>query len=311
MEARQHKSTFGWEGDEELGELLIREILCGIKTATAGPKDLYSPQELANLHAQKGERITVLDKHGNARTTIQMLDVFETTFGSPDERLIAGEGFTSVEDFQNSHIKAYADLISAGKLSLDPDTVLVGELFTLDPNVTLQPFEPHEYPELIHLLLSNSWPFHGPQSLSSEMIHERVTNGFYVGPDTKSFWVIVDRDRHGFIRLFDLGEEESDENPLFDVRLAEAVRGLGVGRAAVAQLVQHVFINYPAKIRIEATTRHDNRAMRRVLEHCGFVKEGHFRDAWPTAEGRTDCVSYAVLRRDWESGATIKVDFRN
>lgn len=44
--------------------------------------------------------------------------------------------------------------------------------------------------------------------------------------------------------------------------------------------------------------------MRRVLRRCGYVKEAHYRDGWPGAEGEVhDAVGYAVLRTDWSTGA--------
>ncbi|WP_258024275.1 hypothetical protein [Streptomyces bambusae] len=43
--------------------------------------------------------------------------------------------------------------------------------------------------------------------------------------------------------------------------------------------------------------------MRRTFRRCGYVKEAHYRDAWPGADGTVhDAVGYAVLRRDWLSG---------
>lgn len=35
------------------------------------------------------------------------------------------------------------------------------------------------------------------------------------------------------------------------------------------------------------------------------MKEAHYRDAWPGADGAVyDAAGYAILRRDWESGTT-------
>jgi hypothetical protein len=45
--------------------------------------------------------------------------------------------------------------------------------------------------------------------------------------------------------------------------------------------------------------------MRKVLRHCGYVKESHYRQAWSGSEGQNyDAVGYAILRSDWESGRT-------
>lgn len=64
--------------------------------------------------------------------------------------------------------------------------------------------------------------------------------------------------------------------------------------------------------RIEATTGQDNAAMRRVFRHCGYVKEAHYRRAWPDASGnRHDSVGYAIIRRDWRTGETTVPDFHD
>ncbi len=48
--------------------------------------------------------------------------------------------------------------------------------------------------------------------------------------------------------------------------------------------------------------------MRRVLKRCGYVKEAHYRDAWPGVGGeRYDSVGYAILRKDWAAGTTTSV----
>ncbi len=62
--------------------------------------------------------------------------------------------------------------------------------------------------------------------------------------------------------------------------------------------------------RIEATTRQDNFAMRRVLVKCGFVKEAHYRQEWPSDSGkRYDSIGYGILRSDWEKGVTTPVNW--
>jgi RimJ/RimL family protein N-acetyltransferase len=49
-------------------------------------------------------------------------------------------------------------------------------------------------------------------------------------------------------------------------------------------------------------TRHDNVAMRRVFEKCGFLKEAHHRRAWRVAGAEpVDAVGYAILRDEAEA----------
>jgi hypothetical protein len=51
--------------------------------------------------------------------------------------------------------------------------------------------------------------------------------------------------------------------------------------------------------------------MRRALLASGFVKEAHYRRAWPSDCGRHDSIGYAILRTDWESGTTTSVKWED
>lgn len=43
--------------------------------------------------------------------------------------------------------------------------------------------------------------------------------------------------------------------------------------------------------------------MRRTFRTCGYVKEAHYRQAWPGPAGTAyDAVGYAILRSDWQAG---------
>jgi RimJ/RimL family protein N-acetyltransferase len=75
--------------------------------------------------------------------------------------------------------------------------------------------------------------------------------------------------------------------------------------AAVRWLSGEVFGGWPGVNRIEAQTRRDNRAMRVVLRCCGYVKEAHYRRAWPAEDGVVlGGIGYALLRDDWERWTT-------
>lgn len=61
----------------------------------------------------------------------------------------------------------------------------------------------------------------------------------------------------------------------------------------------------PPVNRFEGQTREDNIAMRKIFLRCGFLKEAHYREAWPVLAGAAlASVAYAILRRDWETGTT-------
>lgn len=121
-----------------------------------------------------------------------------------------------------------------------------------------------------------------------------------LGPSdqVRAFWIKENQSLAGIVRVFDL--EDADEGSvLFDLRIAEECRGRGIGRAAVAQLVEMLFAEYPSLHRIEATTRFDNHAMRRVLESNQFVLEGQLRETWRSEDGtRHDTALYGRLRSD-------------
>jgi RimJ/RimL family protein N-acetyltransferase len=66
--------------------------------------------------------------------------------------------------------------------------------------------------------------------------------------------------------------------------------------------VDHLFTSYPDAHRIEANTRGDNAAMRRVLSAAGFTHEGTLRLAWRSEEGQWfDAMIYGMLRTEWTS----------
>ncbi|WP_423802950.1 hypothetical protein [Paenibacillus dendrobii] len=128
MKENGFRMVFGWEGDNELGEMLIGQILRGEKTATCAPKEEYSEEELHATYEPVGQIVTVYDKQGTARCNVRLIEVFETTFGNPDLRLVQGEGNgNNIGQFQDDHRLAWKDL----EIILKDDTVLIVELFEL------------------------------------------------------------------------------------------------------------------------------------------------------------------------------------
>ncbi|MGN6606267.1 MAG: GNAT family N-acetyltransferase [Jatrophihabitans sp.] len=147
---------------------------------------------------------------------------------------------------------------------------------------------------LIAFLTGEPWPFHGVAEPSADDLRAAFAAGRWGGEDVRTFWIVDGGARAGVLRLFDLG----DPTPLFDLRLRAAARGRGLGTAAVRFATGWVFTHTSAH-RLEATTRHDNRAMRAVLERCGFTHEATYRQGWPTPDGWVDGVGYAILRDEW------------
>lgn len=152
---------------------------------------------------------------------------------------------------------------------------------------------------LVDFMTASEWPFHGGRTEVARAVAARVEAGHYDADGSRTFWIARAGHPVGLIRLFDLG----DDTPMFDLRIAFDHRGQGLGRAALAWLTEYVFTEFPDVVRIEGTTRQDNVAMRRVFRACGYVKEAHYRSAWPDEHGqRRDAVGYAVIRTDWVNG---------
>lgn len=169
----------------------------------------------------------------------------------------------------------------------------------------IDPGDPRDREDLIAFLTANDFPFHVRTRMTREQVEEGVTSGSYRSDDNDSYWIELDASpRVGFLRFQDL----SDGGPTFDLRLATAWRGKGLASSIVDAAADHVFTTMPEVIRFEAQTREDNVAMRRALLRCGWVKEAHYREAWPVERGPAlASVAYAIIRRDWESGETTPV----
>ncbi|MFC7581276.1 GNAT family N-acetyltransferase [Schaalia naturae] len=157
----------------------------------------------------------------------------------------------------------------------------------------------------------NRFPFDAEPALSEEQIRALIDSGGFDAPGTRAFWLVDsarrDADRQiGIATVSDWGAA----SPSFDMRLDGRARGRGLGAAALREIVRLVFTAMPEARRLQGSTREDNIAMRQTFVRCGFVKEAHLREFWPLPNGTPRAgVVYAILRRDWESGAMTPVRF--
>lgn len=178
--------------------------------------------------------------------------------------------------------------------------------------IKISEFESSKKDRLLEFLSTGYWPFHSTPKISKEKLEKQFSDGYFNGEGKRTFLILEsDQEIIGVMRLFDLGSgSEDDETPLFDIKIKEEFRGKGIGKHALKWLTDLVFTEYPNKQRFEATTRIDNNAMRKVFEHCGFVKEAHYRLAWPDENGNMyDCTGYAILRQDWQNETKTPVEF--
>jgi len=162
--------------------------------------------------------------------------------------------------------------------------------------LSLTPLQPGDVTRLSKFLAGSEWPFHFERSVDDTWVRARIESGHFFGAEARSFWILGEAEEPlAFTRVFDL----SDVTPLLDLRVAQAVRGRGVGTQALRSLTSWLFSEYPATGRLGGYTRHDNLAMRRVFEKCGFQQEAHHRRAWRVdGSDPVDCVGYAILRSE-------------
>jgi RimJ/RimL family protein N-acetyltransferase len=179
-------------------------------------------------------------------------------------------------------------------------------------DISYRRFVPAEAAMLAEFLTTEDWPYHGTGAPDAAQIRQQAAAGLYDNDRTRTFWIVTGTGtgtgtgthaeaeaEAGLIRLLDLG----DDTPLFDLRIRAAYRGAGLGTRALRWLTGYLFTEFPGILRIEGTTRQDNHAMRRTFRTCGYVKEAHYRQAWPAPDGTVyDAVGYAILRSDWQAG---------
>ncbi len=166
--------------------------------------------------------------------------------------------------------------------------------------MTIRPFISEDIPALHHLLTSNRWEYFLHPVIDERELQAR--NEEYFASMTTQTLVYIDSagDLKGFIRFFEIKNSDA-ESPLFIVNVDESARGNGVGTELVVQGVRYIFDTYDKIRRVEATTRVDNKAMRRVFESAGFRHEATYREVWRIKEGKyVDSLGYAILREELE-----------
>jgi RimJ/RimL family protein N-acetyltransferase len=100
----------------------------------------------------------------------------------------------------------------------------------------------------IHGLLAGEiWPFHSGGPIDAEAVTRRVANGEYNTASVHTYWIVVDGERCGFVKAF----EVDDGTPLFDLRVAATHRGRGIGTAALVWLIAYLFDLLPGINRVE------------------------------------------------------------
>jgi len=128
----ERKTAFGWADDNGLGDVLIRQIIAGLKTATCSPKEDDTAEEVRALYARPGQLSTVVDKDGVPRCTVRTRAVYDTPFGRPSPQLVRGEGNgEDGEAFKRDHHASWDAWLATLGRALTDETVLVVQEFEL------------------------------------------------------------------------------------------------------------------------------------------------------------------------------------
>jgi RimJ/RimL family protein N-acetyltransferase len=109
--------------------------------------------------------------------------------------------------------------------------------------------------------------------------------------------VLSDGHRAGFVAWRKIDAWGSGFHWSLGAQLLPEARGRGIGTAAQRLLVTYLFTHTPV-LRLEADTESDNVAEQRVLEKCGFTREGVMRGVLFRGGLWRDVARYGVLRGD-------------
>ncbi|WP_335622111.1 GNAT family N-acetyltransferase [Brevibacterium aurantiacum] len=196
-------------------------------------------------------------------------------------------------------------------MSDDVDLSTTGRQYRGPMPVRLTRLEPYDVDRsaLIDFLTRNSFPFHAHSRPTVTDIEQRIAAGTFRDEDNDSYWIEHhDLGRVGIFRFEDL----QDGNPMFDLRLSSRFRGRGLGEQALKAATDLLFSTMPHANRFEGQTRADNVAMRKIFVNCGWLKEAHYREAWPIGGGEhVATVGYSILRRDWDNEQLTTFDWND
>jgi uncharacterized protein YhfF len=132
MKVHEDLVQLGFAEDDGLGELLVERLLAGTLRVLWEPVDLLGIAEADAMRAAIGSPLTVMDSDGTPACNVRVTEVFETTWGDPDPRLVEGEGYGTNVDAWRGFVGAAleAGLADEG-LELADSTVLLVQAIVL------------------------------------------------------------------------------------------------------------------------------------------------------------------------------------
>lgn len=134
MEISEDVVQLGFEGDDGLGDLLLERLKAGSLRVLWEPVDLLDDEEVEVIESATGSVLTVVDGDGEPGVNVRVTDVFTTTWGTPDPRLVAGEGYgEDVAAWQRfAGPTLAAGLAAEGSELLDDTELLVQQVEVLE-----------------------------------------------------------------------------------------------------------------------------------------------------------------------------------
>ena len=130
MEISEDVVQLGFAGDDGLGDLLLERLKAGSLTVLWEPVDLLNADEVAIMESATGSMLTVVDGDGQPAANVRVVDVFTTTWGDPDPRLVRGEGYGEAVDAWRRFVgpTLAAGLAEDGEELTDTTDLLVQEV---------------------------------------------------------------------------------------------------------------------------------------------------------------------------------------
>lgn len=126
VEVHEDLVQLGFADDDGLGELLVERLRAGSLRVLWEPVDLLEQDEIDAMWNGVSGLLTVLDGDGEPACNVRVTDVFETTWGEPDPRLVSGEGYgDEVGAWRRFVGPALADGLADDGADLDDHTVLL------------------------------------------------------------------------------------------------------------------------------------------------------------------------------------------
>lgn len=126
MEISEDLVQLGFAEDDGLGELLMERLKAGSLRVLWEPVALLEDTDADEMRDAEGDVLTVVDAEGEPACNVRVVHVFETTWGDPDPRLVAGEGYgEDAEAWRRFVEPALAAGLAEEGLELTDDTELL------------------------------------------------------------------------------------------------------------------------------------------------------------------------------------------